>query len=185
MAEENENIIEEVSNETPEQVEQQKVEQPRDEKGQFKSKFESASDDSITKVDLSKPPSIQKSEEVKQEEPVVKEEVDVGEEVKPEAPVETLHDRERYTWTPNYSYENFGNDQMLCIETIPFSDHKVSPLDFTARDGKLVSAAPSVEVRFQKPLENGNLYVELNDYPFVTDPLFTTIYEEGKTYDHQ
>ena len=75
MTEENENIVEEVSNETPEQVEQPTVEQPRNEKGQFVSKFESAGDDSVVKVDLDKPPS-QESEEIKEEKPT-KEEVDV------------------------------------------------------------------------------------------------------------
>ena len=80
MAEEKENIIEEVSNDTTEQVEQPvetTTEQPRDEKGQFKSKFESAGDDSVIKVDLSKPPPIKESEEVKQEEPTKEENIDV------------------------------------------------------------------------------------------------------------
>ena len=81
MAEENENVVEEVSNETPEQVEQPKAEQPRNEKGQFKSKFESAGDDSVAKVDLSKPP-VAETEEVKSE-PAV-EETNVVEEVKEE-----------------------------------------------------------------------------------------------------
>jgi hypothetical protein len=84
MAEENENIVEEVSNETTEQVEQPNVDQPRNEKGQFKSKFESAGDDSVAKVDFSKPPTIE-TEEVK-EEPVV-EETNVVEEVKEEEEV--------------------------------------------------------------------------------------------------
>jgi hypothetical protein len=78
---ENEKIVEEVSNETPEQVDQPKAEQPRDEKGQFKSKFESAGDDSVAKVDLSKPP-VAETEEVKSE-PAV-EETNVVEEVKEE-----------------------------------------------------------------------------------------------------
>ena len=81
MTEENENIVEEVSNETPEQVEQSietKVEQPRNEKGQFVSKFESAGDDSVIKIDLDKPPSL--SEEIEQP---IEEEVDVIDE-KPE-----------------------------------------------------------------------------------------------------
>ena len=81
MAEENENIVEEVSNETTEQVEQPKAEQPRNEKGQFKSKFESAGDDSVAKVDFSKPPATE-TKEVK-EEPVV-EKTNVIEEVKEE-----------------------------------------------------------------------------------------------------
>ena len=77
MAEENENIIEEVQS-TSEPVEQPTVEQPRNEKGQFKSKFESAGDDSVVKVDLSKPLPSQ-SEKV-QEESTKKEEVDTIEE---------------------------------------------------------------------------------------------------------
>ena len=89
MAEENENIVEEVSNETTEQVEQPNVDQPRNEKGQFKSKFESAGDDSVAKVDFSKPPTIE-TEEVK-EEPVV-EETNVVEEVKEEEVVEDTTD---------------------------------------------------------------------------------------------
>tara|TARA_Y100001973_G_scaffold54029_1_gene79938 strand:- start:2570 stop:3796 length:1227 start_codon:yes stop_codon:yes gene_type:complete len=88
MAEENENIIEEVSSETPEQVEQPKVEQPRNEKGQFKSKFDSSGDDSVIKIDLDKPPSL--SEEVEQEEPL-KEEVDIVDE-KPETLEEVVEE---------------------------------------------------------------------------------------------
>ena len=91
MAEENENIVEEVSSDTPEQVEQPTVEQPRNELGQFKSKFESAGDDSVAKVDLSKPP-VQETEKV--EEPVVEEKTNVVEEVKPETPVETVAEEE-------------------------------------------------------------------------------------------
>ena len=90
MAEENENIVEEVSNDTPEQVEQPKVEQPRDEKGQFKSKFESAGNDSIIKVDLSKPPPSE-SEEVEQQ-PAEEDNVDVVDE-KPEAVEEQVEEK--------------------------------------------------------------------------------------------
>ena len=91
MAEENENIVEEVSNETTEQVEQPNVDQPRNEKGQFKSKFESAGDDSVAKVDLSKPPVV---ETEKVEEPVVEKKQNVVEEVEPEASVETVAEEE-------------------------------------------------------------------------------------------
>tara|TARA_S200002703_G_scaffold11346_1_gene10349 strand:- start:173 stop:1402 length:1230 start_codon:yes stop_codon:yes gene_type:complete len=63
MAEEKENVIEEIK----EEVVEQKPEQPRDEQGQFKSKFESASDDSVIKVDLSKPPPEIEVEETKEE----------------------------------------------------------------------------------------------------------------------
>ena len=60
MAEENKEVVEETT--------KQKIEKKIDE-----SKFESAGDDSIIKVDLSKPPT-QKSEEVEQQ-PIEKEEV--------------------------------------------------------------------------------------------------------------
>ena len=86
MAEEKENIIEEVSSDASEQVEQPqetKVDQPRNEKGQFVSKFESAGDDSVAKVDMSKPPPIQESEKV-EEEPI-KEEVETTKEPEPSA----------------------------------------------------------------------------------------------------
>ena len=63
MAEEKENTIEEVSNTTSEQVEQPEVDQPRNEKGQFVSKFDSAGNDNILKVDLSKPPPEVKEED--------------------------------------------------------------------------------------------------------------------------
>ena len=66
MAEENENIVEEISNETPEQVEQPKVEQPRNEKGQFKSKFDSVGDDNIIKVELDQPPPPQETEKIEE-----------------------------------------------------------------------------------------------------------------------
>ncbi len=74
---ENENTVEEVQS-TPEQVEQPKAEQPRNEQGQFKSKFESAGDDSVAKVDLSKP----LAQET--EEPTVEEKINIVEEVKEE-----------------------------------------------------------------------------------------------------
>ena len=86
MAEENANIVEEVQS-APEAVEQPKVEQPRNEQGQFKSKFESAGDDSIAKVDFSKPPTTE-VEDV-EEEPVVEEKTNVVEEAETEAPIET------------------------------------------------------------------------------------------------
>ena len=73
MAEENDNIVEEVTDEVIEQPTEQVEEKQIDE-----SKFKSAGDDSVIKVDLSNPPE-PKSEEVK-EEPVEEEEVDVVEE---------------------------------------------------------------------------------------------------------
>ena len=80
MAEENENIIEEVSSDTTEQVEQQetKVDRHRDEQGRFKSKFESAGDDNVFKVDLNKTLSNQESEQIEQQS-TKEEEVDIVE----------------------------------------------------------------------------------------------------------
>ena len=72
MAEENENIVEEVIDEVTEQPTEkveEKIERESDE-----SKFESAGDDSVYKVDLSQPP--EQSEEVEQQ-PAEEEKVDV------------------------------------------------------------------------------------------------------------
>ena len=68
MAKENENVVEEVTDEVTEQPTEEKVEEKVDE-----SKFESAGDDSITKVDLSQPPP-SKEEVVEKETDVVSEE---------------------------------------------------------------------------------------------------------------
>ena len=73
MAEENDNTVEEVTDEVTEQPTEQVEEKQIDE-----SKFESAGDDSVIKVDLSKPPT-QESEEVEQQ-PAEEEEVGVVEE---------------------------------------------------------------------------------------------------------
>ena len=105
MAKENENIIEEVSSETPEQVEQPKVEQPRNEKGQFKSKFDSIGDDSVIKVDLSKPP--QQTEEAK-EESVIEEKTNVVEE----------------NTESNTPVENQTEEEIPVLEEITISDLK-------------------------------------------------------------
>ncbi len=56
MTEENKEVVEETTEQPIEEVVENKADQPRDEKGQFKSKFESDGDDSVLKVDLSKPP---------------------------------------------------------------------------------------------------------------------------------
>ena len=62
MEEKNENVVEET---TQDQVEQAPVQEtPQIDE----SKFESAGDDSVVKVDLDKPPS-QESEEIKEEKP--------------------------------------------------------------------------------------------------------------------
>ena len=74
MAEENDNIVEEVADGVTEQPTEQVEEKQIDE-----SKFESAGDDSVIKVDLSNPPE-PKSEEVK-EKPAEEEKVDVVEEL--------------------------------------------------------------------------------------------------------
>ena len=73
MAKENKEVIEEVTEEQVEQPKEKVVEQKLDE-----SKFESAGDDSIIKVDLSNPP-VQESEEVEKQ-PTEEEKVDVVEE---------------------------------------------------------------------------------------------------------
>ena len=68
MAKENKNVVEEVANEVTEQPTEEKVEQQVDE-----SKFDSAGDDSVIKVDLSQPPPV-KEEVVEEKTNVVSEE---------------------------------------------------------------------------------------------------------------
>jgi len=80
MAEENKEVLEEVTEEQVEQPVEEVVENKIDE-----SKFESAGDDSVIKIDLNKPPT-QESEEVK-EEPAEEEKIDVVEEPKTEEEV--------------------------------------------------------------------------------------------------
>tara|TARA_R100001163_G_scaffold989_3_gene1560 strand:- start:1038 stop:2219 length:1182 start_codon:yes stop_codon:yes gene_type:complete len=77
MTEENKEVLEEVTEEQVEQPKEEVVENKTDE-----SKFKSAGDDSVIKIDLSKLP-VQESEEVK-EEPAEEEKVDVVEEPKNE-----------------------------------------------------------------------------------------------------
>jgi hypothetical protein len=72
MAEENKEVIEEITEEQVEQPKEEAVEQKIDE-----SKFDSAGDDSVIKVDLSNPP-VQESEEVEKQ-PTEEEKVDVVE----------------------------------------------------------------------------------------------------------
>ena len=67
MEELNKEVVEETTEQPIEEVVENKVDQPRNEKGQFKSKFKSAGDDSVVKVDLSQPPPPRESEEVKEE----------------------------------------------------------------------------------------------------------------------
>ena len=85
MAEENKEVIEEVTEEQTEQPVEEVVENKIDE-----SKFESAGDDSVIKIDLSKPP-VQESEEVK-EQPAEEEKVDVIEE--PEVEQEVVEEEQ-------------------------------------------------------------------------------------------
>ena len=84
MAKENKEVIEEVTEEQVEQPKEEVVENKIDE-----SKFESAGNDSVIKIDLSKP-LVQESEEVK-EEPAEKEKVDVVEE--PETKEEVVEEQ--------------------------------------------------------------------------------------------
>jgi len=86
MIQENENIVEEVTNVTEESTEQpiEEVSQEIDE-----SKFDSAGDDSVIKIDLTKPP-IDQSEEVEQQ-PAEEEKVDVVEE--PEVKEEVVEEQ--------------------------------------------------------------------------------------------
>ena len=85
MAEENKEVIEEVTEEQTEQPVEEVVENKIDE-----SKFESAGDDSVIKIDLSKPP-VQESEEVK-EQPAEEEKVDVVEETVEQPVLEEIID---------------------------------------------------------------------------------------------
>ena len=116
MAEENKDVIEEVTEQPVKEVVENKVEQPRDEKGQFKSKFTSAGDDGVIKVDLSKPP-VQKSEEVKKE--PAKEEVDVIEEPenKKEVVEEVLEEVVEET-TENTTKEPEQNEEQPTLQEV-------------------------------------------------------------------
>ena len=78
--EENKEAVEETVEQPIEQVEETKQEQPRDEKGRFKS----ADDDNVIKVDLSKPPP---SNEVVEQKENVKEEPKATEDIKEDIPV--------------------------------------------------------------------------------------------------
>ena len=97
----------------------------------------------------------------------------------PIAPKESFKGKLGSTWTPNYDMETFGNDQMLSLDDVPNSSDKDSYLSFITDGEKLQTQNYSVQVTHQKILDDGNLYVELNDYPFVADPSFTRIIEEG------
>ena len=74
MAEENKEVVEQTTGQPVEDT-KQSTDQPRNEKGQFKAKFDSEGDDSVIKVDLNNPPP-PKSEEVEKE-PAKEEKVDV------------------------------------------------------------------------------------------------------------
>ena len=75
MAEENKEVLEEVTEEQVEQPKEEVVENKIDE-----SKFDSAGNPDVIKIDLSKPPPTQENEQVKKEEPVEEEKVEVVEE---------------------------------------------------------------------------------------------------------
>ena len=81
MTEENKEVLEEVAEQPKEEVVENKLDE---------SKFESAGDDSIIKIDLSKPP-VQESEEVK-EQPAEEEKVDVVEETVEQPVLEEIID---------------------------------------------------------------------------------------------
>jgi len=90
--EENKETVEQTVDKPVEQVVETNTEQPRNEKGQFKSKLNNTEDDGIVKVDLSKPPPKVEEESSKVEEPVKEEVVEVVNEEEPkveqgEAPV--------------------------------------------------------------------------------------------------
>ena len=70
MAKENKEVVEETTEQLVEEVADEKTTQPRSEDGKFKSKFMSADDPTVTKVDLDAPPPLDKEEvveEVKEE----------------------------------------------------------------------------------------------------------------------
>ena len=95
MIEQNEEVVEETTEQPVEETTEENNEQPTEEVVEEKldeSKFESAGDDSVFKVDLSKPPP-EKSEKIEQE-PVKEEKVDVVEEpeVKKEEVFESQED---------------------------------------------------------------------------------------------
>ena len=81
MAEENKDVVEETTEQPVEEVVENKIDE---------SKFDSAGDDSVIKVDLSKPP-VQESEEVEQQ-PAEEEKVDVIEE--PEVEQEVVEEEQ-------------------------------------------------------------------------------------------
>ena len=94
MEELNEEVVEQTPENTVEETIEQPIEevvetntqeQPRDEKGRFTSKFDSAEDDSVIKVDLSQPPPPPQEEKIEE-----KTEEKVVEEPKVEEPVETV-----------------------------------------------------------------------------------------------
>jgi hypothetical protein len=95
------------------------------------------------------------------------------------APKETFKDKIGYSWTPNYDIDVYGHDEMLTPENIPNADPKDYYLSFTTDGEKLYSQNSSIQVTHQRILDDGNLYVELNDYPLIADPSFTRIYKEG------
>ena len=73
MAKEKKEVVEKTTEQPIKEVVNTKSkEQPRDEKGQFTSKFKSADDDEVIKIDLDKPPSIKEEKVAEEKENVVK-----------------------------------------------------------------------------------------------------------------
>jgi len=75
--EENKETVEQTVDKPVEQVVETNTEQPRNEKGQFKSKLSNSSEDTITKVDLSKPKQVVEENIKPTEEPIKEEVVEV------------------------------------------------------------------------------------------------------------
>jgi len=101
----------------------------------------------------------------------------------PIAPTKTELDKitQGFHWTPNYDMETFHHDAMLTAKSIPYAkDRGVCPT-FRAVGGELLCNERDIEVTYQRHLEGGNLYVELNGYPYVANADFTRIYQEGVT----
>ena len=120
--EENKEAVEETVEQSVNQVEETKQEQPRDENGRF-SKFESANDDNVIKVDLDNPPEI-KQEVVEEKENVVEQKEEVAEEVKEEIKEEV-------------------KEEMPVIEEITVEDLKDKPETVEEKIEEAVSEAES------------------------------------------
>ena len=133
MTEQNENIVEEVTDVTEESTEQPVEEVVKQEID--KSKFQSADDDSVLKVDLSNPPT-QESEEVEQ--PVEEEKVDVvNEEVNTDSDIKEPQETpvlEEITDDPNQVEEQIDEPTIqVNNESLPENIQKL--VDFMEETG--------------------------------------------------